>query len=124
MGTSISRNPVGSNLGYIYIHTRRWKERLLHCPPCYSHEVDPWSSYHDRPGLKRSWCKGCRRTFNGAKGGGSRAAFSSGPRPPPAGEGPGAASSHESASIVATARQALRSPPVTRRSLWLTQRGV
>jgi transposase-like protein len=49
---------------YMYIHTLRWKDRLLHCPRCHSHEVDPWGSYHYRPGLKRYWCKGCRRTFN------------------------------------------------------------
>src|SRR6201984_1130945 len=24
----------------------------------------PWGTYHYRPGLKRYWCHGCRRTFN------------------------------------------------------------
>jgi transposase-like protein len=49
---------------YMYIHTLRWQDRPLHCPRCHSHNVDPWGSYHDRPGLKRYWCNGCRRTFN------------------------------------------------------------
>jgi transposase-like protein len=29
-----------------------------------SHDVHPWGTYHYRPGLKRYWCHGCRRTFN------------------------------------------------------------
>jgi hypothetical protein len=29
-----------------YIHTLRWKDRPLHCPRCYGHDVDPWGSYH------------------------------------------------------------------------------
>jgi transposase-like protein len=48
----------------MYIHTLRWQDRPLHCPRCHSHDVDPWGSYHYRPGLKRYWCNGCRRTFN------------------------------------------------------------
>jgi transposase-like protein len=48
----------------MYIHTLRWQDRSLHCPRCHSHDVDPWGSYHYRPGLKRYWCNGCRRTFN------------------------------------------------------------
>jgi transposase-like protein len=50
--------------GAMSIHTLRWQDRPLHCPRCHSHDVDPWGSYHDRPGLKRHWCNGCRRTFN------------------------------------------------------------
>jgi transposase-like protein len=48
----------------MYIHTLRWQDRPLHCPRCHSHDVDPWGSYHYRPGLKRYWCNGYRRTFN------------------------------------------------------------
>jgi transposase-like protein len=48
-----------------YIHTLRWKDRPLHCPRCQSHAVGPWGNYHYRPRLKRYWCHGCRRTFNG-----------------------------------------------------------
>ena len=48
----------------MYSHTLRWHDRPLHCPRCHSHDVDPWGSSHDRPGLKRSWCNGCRRTGN------------------------------------------------------------
>jgi transposase-like protein len=29
-----------------------------------SHAVGPWGNYHYRPGLKRYWCHGCRRTFS------------------------------------------------------------
>jgi transposase-like protein len=47
-----------------YIHALRWKDRPLHCPRCHSHEVDPWGNYHYRPGCKRYWCNGCKRTFN------------------------------------------------------------
>ncbi len=49
---------------YTYIHTLRWTDRPPHCPWCHSHDVDPWGSYHYRPGLKRYGCNGCRRTFN------------------------------------------------------------
>jgi transposase-like protein len=49
---------------HAYIHTLRWKERPLHCPRCQSPNVGPWGQYHYRPGLKRYWCHGCRRTFN------------------------------------------------------------
>jgi transposase-like protein len=47
-----------------YIHALRWKDRPLHCPRCHSPEVDPWGNYHYRPGCKRYWCNGCKRTFN------------------------------------------------------------
>ena len=47
-----------------YIHTLRWKERPLQCPRCQSQDVDPWGTYHYRPGCKRYWCNGCKRTFN------------------------------------------------------------
>src|SRR6266436_1872220 len=46
------------------IHTLRWKERPLQCPRCQSQDVDPWGKSHDRPGCTRSWCNGCKRTFN------------------------------------------------------------
>jgi transposase-like protein len=49
---------------HTYIHTLRWKERSLRCPRCQSHDVSPWGNYHYRPGVKRHWCHGCRRTFN------------------------------------------------------------
>jgi transposase-like protein len=42
----------------------RWKDRPFHCPRGQSHDVSPWGMYHHRPGLKRYWCHGCRRTFN------------------------------------------------------------
>jgi transposase-like protein len=45
-----------------YIPTLRWKERPLHCPRCHSHEVDPWGTYHSRPGCKRYRCHRCERT--------------------------------------------------------------
>ena len=48
----------------VYIHTLRWKDRSLQCPRCQSHAVDPWGNYHSRPGCKRYWCNGCKRTFN------------------------------------------------------------
>jgi transposase-like protein len=47
-----------------YIHTLRWNDRPLRCPRCQSHDVRPWGNYHYRPGFKRYWCHGCRRTFN------------------------------------------------------------
>jgi transposase-like protein len=47
-----------------YIHTLRWKDRPLQCPRCQSRDVDPWGTYHYRPGCKRYWCNGCQRTFN------------------------------------------------------------
>ena len=49
---------------HAYIHTLRWKDRPLQCPRCQSHDVDPWGTYHYRPGCKRYWCQGCKRTFN------------------------------------------------------------
>src|SRR5438067_29192 len=47
-----------------YIHTLRWKDRPLQCPRCQSQDIDPWGMYHYRPGCKRYWCNGCKRTFN------------------------------------------------------------
>jgi transposase-like protein len=47
-----------------YLHMLRWKDRPLQCPRCHSHDLGPWGNYHYRPGLKRYWCHGCRRTFN------------------------------------------------------------
>ena len=47
-----------------YIHTLRWKDRLLQWPRCQSHHVGRWGTYHYRPGCKRYWCHSCRRTFN------------------------------------------------------------
>jgi transposase-like protein len=47
-----------------HIHALRWKDRPLQCPRCQSHDVDPWGTYHYRPGCKRYWCNGCKRTFN------------------------------------------------------------
>src|SRR2546428_1697836 len=46
------------------IHTLRWKDRPLQCPRCQSPDIDPWGTYHYRPGCKRYWCNGCKRTFN------------------------------------------------------------
>ena len=46
-----------------YLHTLRWKDRTLPCPRCQSQNVDPWGTYPSRPGGKRSWCHGCKRTF-------------------------------------------------------------
>ena len=51
-----------------YIHTLRWKDRPLQCPRCQSQNVDPWGTYHYRPGLKRYRCNGCKRTFNDLTG--------------------------------------------------------
>ena len=53
-----------------YIHTLRWKDRLLPCPRCQSHNVGPWGTYHYPPGLQRYRCKekACRRTFNDLTG--------------------------------------------------------
>jgi len=47
-----------------YIHTLRWKDRPLQCPRCQSRDVDPWGTYHYRPGCQRYRCHGCKRTFN------------------------------------------------------------
>lgn len=47
-----------------YIHTLQRKDRRPHCPRCQSPHISPWGTYHYRPGLKRSRCKACRRTFN------------------------------------------------------------
>ena len=49
---------------HVSIHTLRWKDRPLQCPRCQSQDVDPWGTYHYRPGCKRSWCNGCQRTLN------------------------------------------------------------
>jgi transposase-like protein len=47
-----------------YIHMLRWNDHPLQCPRCQSHVVGLWGTYHYRPGCKRSWCNGCRRTLN------------------------------------------------------------
>jgi hypothetical protein len=52
------------NQCHAYIHTLLWKDRPLPCPRCQRHDVDPWGTYHYRPGGKRSWGNGCTRTFN------------------------------------------------------------
>jgi transposase-like protein len=52
------------NTCHAYIHTLRWKDRPLQCPRCQCHAIGPWGNYHYRPGVKRYWCHGCRRTFN------------------------------------------------------------
>ena len=49
---------------HAYLHTLRWKDRPLQCPRCQSQDVDPWGTYHYRPGCKRYWRNGCQRTFN------------------------------------------------------------
>jgi transposase-like protein len=49
---------------HTYIHALRWKDRPLQCPRCQSYDIHPWGHYHYRPGLKRYWCHGYRRTFN------------------------------------------------------------
>jgi transposase-like protein len=53
-----------------YMHTLRWKDRPLQCPRCQSHNVGPWGTYHDQPGLQRSRCrdKDCKRTFHDLTG--------------------------------------------------------
>ena len=47
-----------------YIHTLRWKDRPLQCPRCQSDHIGHWGTYQYRPGCKRYWCHGCKRTFN------------------------------------------------------------
>src|ERR687885_767169 len=47
-----------------YVHTLRWKDRPLPCPRCQSRDVDPWGTYHYRPGCQRYRCHGCKRPFN------------------------------------------------------------
>jgi transposase-like protein len=47
-----------------YLRALRWKDRPFQCPRCQRHDVSPWGTYHYRPGWKRYWCHGCRRTFN------------------------------------------------------------
>jgi hypothetical protein len=37
-----------------YIHTLRWKDRSLQCPRCQSQDIDPWGTYHYRPGCKNA----------------------------------------------------------------------
>src|SRR5262249_48239437 len=49
---------------HAYIHTPRWQDRPLQCPRCQSQDAAPWGTYHYRPGCKRYWCNGCKRTFN------------------------------------------------------------
>ena len=48
----------------ISLQSLRWKARPLHCPRCQSQDVDPWGNEHYRPGGKRSWWNGCKRTVN------------------------------------------------------------
>ena len=47
-----------------YIPTLRWQERPLQGPRCQSQAVDPGGTSQYRPGCKRYWCRGCKRTFN------------------------------------------------------------
>jgi transposase-like protein len=47
-----------------YIRTLRWQDRPLQCPRCQSHHIGQWGTYQYRPGCKRYWCHGCKRTFN------------------------------------------------------------
>ena len=49
---------------HAYLRALRWQDRSFQCPRCQSHDIRPWGHYHYRPGLKRYWCRGCRRTFN------------------------------------------------------------
>ncbi len=53
-----------------YSHTLWWNERPLQCPRCQSHNVGPWGTYHDQPGLQRDRCreKDCKRTCNDLTG--------------------------------------------------------
>ena len=51
-----------------YIHTLRWKDRPLQCPRCQSHHIGRWGTYQYRPGGKRYWCHGCKRTFTDLTG--------------------------------------------------------
>src|SRR5262245_13667081 len=51
-----------------YIYTLRWKDRPLQCPRCQSHHIGRWGTYQYRPGSKRYWCHGCKRTFNDLTG--------------------------------------------------------
>jgi transposase-like protein len=68
--------PVRSHLHHLfnaeqcqaYIHTLRWKDRPLQCPRCQSHHIGQWGMYHHRPGCKRYWCHGCKRTFTDLTG--------------------------------------------------------
>jgi transposase-like protein len=53
-----------ADTGHAYLWALRWKDRSFHCPRCQSHNIRPWDAYHYRPGFKRSWCTGCRHTFN------------------------------------------------------------
>jgi transposase-like protein len=46
------------------IHTLRWKDRPLPCPRCQRDYIGRWGTYQYRPGCKRYWCHGCKRTFN------------------------------------------------------------
>src|SRR5215468_3068622 len=42
----------------------RWQDRPVQCPRCQSHHIGQWGTYQYRPGCKRSWCHGGKRTFN------------------------------------------------------------
>ena len=50
--------------GQAYLRMLRWKDRPLQCPRCQSHHIGHWGTYQDRPGCKRSWCQGGKRTCN------------------------------------------------------------
>ena len=45
-----------ADICHVCIHTLRWQDRPCPCPRCQSQDVDPWGTYHYRPG--------CERTFN------------------------------------------------------------
>jgi transposase-like protein len=47
-----------------YIRMLRWQDRPLPCPRCQSYHIGQWGTYQYRPGCKRYWCYGCKRTFN------------------------------------------------------------
>jgi transposase-like protein len=47
-----------------YIHRLRWQDRPLPCPRCPSPHLGQWGTYQERPGCKRDWGQGCKRTFN------------------------------------------------------------
>src|SRR5215467_15042144 len=60
-------------MGYMATHTTPDRRRVLPLyiarrniidSKTYPRKVDPWGTYHYRPGCKRYWCNGCRRTFN------------------------------------------------------------
>jgi transposase-like protein len=64
--------PVLSHLHHLFnaeqcqasIHTLQWKDRPRQCPRCQSAHIGRCGTYQYRPGCKRYWCHGCKRTFN------------------------------------------------------------